>query len=171
MCTNTYRDASFIKVGKTFLQLCVQNLLWNHNEPWQADRKQTEDANYECYFCFFPTRALTLSWCFDRHKFYLVDISKRSLTEVTLHPEAPHLSSSCSQSETDSHQFMWESRGRLLRNCFISGGRVIQRRHVLHIWVSGGARAALQLFGVKTQEQVRYCFTTSKATILRFFLL
>lgn len=37
--TNTHRDASFIKVGKTFLQLCVQNLLWNHNEPWQAERK------------------------------------------------------------------------------------------------------------------------------------
>lgn len=91
---------------------------------------------------------------FDRVKFYLVDISKRSLTEVTLHPEAPHLSSSCSQSETDSHQFMWESRGRLLRNCFISGGRVIQRRHVLHIWVSGGARAAF------------WCENTGTSTLL-----
>lgn len=136
MFTNTHRDASFIKVGKTFLQLCVQNLLWNHDEPWQADRKQTEDVNYADYSHFLSS-ALKLSWCLDRHKFYLVDISKRSLTELTLHPEAPHLSSSCSQSETDSHQFMWESRGRLLRNCFISGGRVIQRRHVLHIWCQG----------------------------------
>lgn len=54
---------------------------------------------------------------------YLVDISKRSLTELTLQPVAPHLSSSCSQSEADSYQFMWVSRRRLLRNCFISGGR------------------------------------------------
>lgn len=54
---------------------------------------------------------------------YLVDISKRSLTELTLQPMAPHLSSSCSQSETDSYQFMWAFRRRLLRNCFISGGR------------------------------------------------
>lgn len=115
--------------------------------------------------------ALKLSSRLDGCEFYLVDISKRSLTELTLHPEAPHLSSSCSQSETDSHQFMWESRRRLLRNCFISGGRVIQRRHVLHIWVSGGARAALMLFGVKTQEQVRYCCTSSAANgkILCFF--
>lgn len=117
--------------------------------------------------------ALKLSSRLDGCEFYLVDISKRSLTELTLHPEAPHLSSSCSQSETDSHQFMWESRRRLLRNCFISGGRVIQRRHVLHIWVSGGARAALMLFGVKTQEQVHYCCTSSAANgkILCFFLV
>lgn len=53
---------------------------------------------------------------------YLVDISKRSLTELTLQPVAPHRSSSCSQSEADSNQFMWASRRRLLRNCFISGG-------------------------------------------------
>lgn len=107
----------------------------------------------------------------NRHQFYLVDISKRSLTELTRHPEAPHLSSSCSQSETDSHQFMWESRGRLLRNCFISGGRVIQRHHVLHIWVSGGAKAALQIFSVKTQEQVCNCCTRSKATLRDSFSL
>lgn len=58
-----------------------------------------------------------------RVRVYLVDISKRSLTELTLQPPAPHLSSSCSQSEEDSNQFMWASRRRLLRNCFISGGR------------------------------------------------
>lgn len=53
---------------------------------------------------------------------YLVDISKRSLTELTLQLVAPQRSSSCSQSEADSNQFMWASRRRLLRNCFISVG-------------------------------------------------
>lgn len=56
----------------------------------------------------------------------LVDISKRSLTELTLQPVAPALSSSCSQSAEHSNQFMFGSRRRLLRNCFISidsGGR------------------------------------------------
>lgn len=113
-----------------------------------------------------------LSWYFDRDKFYLVDISKRSLTELTLHPEAPHLSSSCSQSETDSHQFMWESRGRLLRNCFISGGRVIQRRHVLHIWVSGGARAAFWCENTGTSTLLLYQFKSKcEDSELSFFLL
>lgn len=54
---------------------------------------------------------------------HLVDISKRSLTELTLHPVAPTLSSSCSQSNELSNQFMSGSRRRLLRNCFISGER------------------------------------------------
>lgn len=60
---------------------------------------------------------------------YLVDISKRSLTELTLQPVAPHRSSSCSQSEAESNQFMRASRRRLLRNCFISGGGKL-KRHV-----------------------------------------
>lgn len=64
-----------------------------------------------------------LQHCAFHFQIYLVDISKRSFTELTLHPLAPHLSSSCSQSEADSNQFMWVSRRRLLRNCFISGGR------------------------------------------------
>lgn len=51
---------------------------------------------------------------------YLVDISKRSLTELTLQPVAPVLSSSCSQPNELSNQFMVGSRRRLLRNCFIS---------------------------------------------------
>lgn len=59
--------------------------------------------------------------------FYLVDISKRSLTELTLQVVAPHRSSSCSQSEADSNQFMWASRRRLLRNCFISGGGKLKK--------------------------------------------
>lgn len=50
--TNTHRDASFIEVRKTFLQLCVQNLLWDHNEPRQADRKQTEEVKCEDYSYF-----------------------------------------------------------------------------------------------------------------------
>lgn len=38
----TYRYPSFIEVGKTLLQLCVQNLLRNNDEPRQAVRKQRE---------------------------------------------------------------------------------------------------------------------------------
>lgn len=50
--TNTHGDASFIEVRETFLQLCVQNLLWNHDEPRQADGKQTEEVKREDYSHF-----------------------------------------------------------------------------------------------------------------------
>lgn len=73
---------------------------------------------FSCFYCFQHLHSL---W------FYLFDISKRSLTELTLQLVVPQRSSSCSQSEADSNQFMWESRRRLLRNCFISGeGKAIQ---------------------------------------------
>lgn len=55
-----------------------------------------------------------------KEELYLVDISKRSLTELTLQPLAPVLSSSCSHPIEHSDQFMLGSRRLLLRNCFIS---------------------------------------------------
>ncbi len=55
-----------------------------------------------------------------KEELYLVDISKRSLTELTLQPLAPVLSSSCSHPIEHSNQVMLGSRRRLLRNCFIS---------------------------------------------------
>lgn len=98
-----------------------------HYSLWSIFKSLTVGFARKCHFsrCFEKKHKLNPCCCAYftslRLLIYLVDISKRSLTELTLHPVAPHLSSSCSQSVADSNQFMWASRRRLLRNCFISG--------------------------------------------------
>lgn len=91
-------------------KLCVGNvfskLLWNINHQLCLKTATKVKTN-------LSTGGL-------KEDLYLVDISKRSLTELTLQPVAPVLSSSCSQPNELSNQFMVGSRRLLLRNCFIS---------------------------------------------------
>lgn len=86
---------------------------------------------------------------------YLVDISKRSLTELTLQPVAPVLSSSCSQPNELSNQFMVGSRRLLLRNCFIS----IDSKEALNIWID----YKIQLM-CKTSRELQTQFVCKRAS-------
>lgn len=95
------------------------NTVNNPHIHWYLRKHLNMDLEIQQTQCYFPSEEC----------FYLVDISKRSLTELTLQPEAPLRSSSCSQSEADSNQFMSVLRRRLLRNCFIS----VERKWFKHL--------------------------------------
>lgn len=104
--------------GKSFSS--AQCLKPSVGPPWTlAGWQETAGGEQDCRSATVDTSYCAFGWS-TCVWIYLVDISKRSLTELTLQPVAPHLSSSCSQSVGVSNQFMWESRRRLLRNCFIS---------------------------------------------------
>ena len=101
-------------------------------------------------------------WCWAAR--HLVDISKRSLTVLTRQPMAPHRSSSRSHSSTDSNQFIWPSRQRLLRNCFISEGQKTRNPQseywcslLVNIWGQLGGWLVLCIFRAEFEWQNPFC--------------